>query len=120
MVLTVTDIEISCAFYSRALGMKVVTFGDNRTALTFGNQKINLHRRGEEFEPKAHSPTPGSADLCLLTATPLGQVIEHLQTCGVPVLEGPVVRSGATGPIVSVYCRDPDGNLIELANRQSP
>jgi catechol 2,3-dioxygenase-like lactoylglutathione lyase family enzyme len=97
--------------------MEVVTFGGGRRALAFGEQKINLHQHGAEFEPKAHHPTPGSADLCFLTETPLDEVICHLGDCGVPVLEGPVLRTGATGPIRSVYLRDPDGNLVEVSNR---
>lgn len=116
LVLTVHRIEATCDFYSRVLGMSVVTFGEGRKALAFGRQKINLHEAGKEFEPKAHVPTAGSADLCLITDTPLEQVIEHLAACGVPVIEGPVTRTGATGPIRSVYVRDPDFNLIELSN----
>jgi catechol 2,3-dioxygenase-like lactoylglutathione lyase family enzyme len=117
LVLTVRDIQATCAFYVAALGMRVVTFGQGRTALAFGAQKINLHQLGREFEPKAAAPTPGSADLCFLTATPVEEVAAHLRACGVAVVDGPVERTGATGPIRSVYCRDPDGNLIELANR---
>jgi catechol 2,3-dioxygenase-like lactoylglutathione lyase family enzyme len=116
IVLTVADLQASCAFYERVLGMRVVTFAGARKALAFGDQKINLHERGREFEPKAHAPTPGSADLCFVATTPLDQVMEHLRACGVPVLEGPVPRTGALGPIVSVYFRDPDQNLIEVAN----
>jgi catechol 2,3-dioxygenase-like lactoylglutathione lyase family enzyme len=101
------------------LGMQVVTFGDNRKALAFGTQKINLHPAGREFEPKAAAPTPGSADLCFLTAEPLESVVAHLRSAGVPVSAGPVRRTGATGPIRSVYIRDPDGNLIEIANRET-
>ena len=117
LVLTVADIEASCAFYSRVLGMEVVTFGQGRKALAFGAQKINLHQAGKEFEPKANHPTPGSADLCFLTHVPLEEVQRHLTACGVPVIEGPVQRTGAQGPILSVYVRDPDQNLIEVANR---
>jgi catechol 2,3-dioxygenase-like lactoylglutathione lyase family enzyme len=116
LVLTVHDIQATCAFYTTVLGMRIVTFGQGRTALAFGSQKINLHQRGREFEPKAAAPTPGSADLCFLTATPVEEVAGHLRSCGVAVVEGPVERTGATGPIRSVYCRDPDGNLIEVAN----
>ena len=116
IVLTVKDIEATCAFYSKVLGTKVVTFAGNRTALTFGKQKINLHRAGHEFEPKALRPTPGSADVCLIADTPLADVIRHLQACGVEIIEGPVARTGAVGPIESVYIRDPDLNLIEIAN----
>lgn len=116
IVLTVKDIEATCAFYSKVLGTKVVMFGDNRTALTFGKQKINLHRAGHEFEPKAARPTLGSADICLIADTPLADVIRHLHACGVEIIEGPVTRTGATGPINSIYIRDPDLNLIEIAN----
>lgn len=117
LVLTVADVEASCAFYSRVLGMEVVTFGADRKALAFGAQKINLHQSGREFEPKAQRPTPGSADLCFLTVVPLDQVQAHLAACGVAVSEGPVQRTGAQGPILSVYFRDPDFNLIEVSNR---
>lgn len=118
LVLTVADIDASCAFYQRVLGMQVVTFGQGRKALAFGQQKINLHRHGAEFEPKALRPTPGSADLCLLVSTPLAEVMTHLQRCDVAIEEGPVPRTGATGALLSVYIRDPDRNLIELANLQ--
>ncbi len=116
LVLTVADIDITCDFYSRVMGMQIVTFGEGRRALQFGQQKINLHQRGKEFEPKALTPTPGSADLCFITSTPLNQVMEHLRDCGVTPLEGSVRRTGALGPINSVYFRDPDGNLIEVSN----
>ena len=117
LVLTVADIDISCAFYQRVLGMEVITFGAGRKALAFGSQKINLHPAGREFEPKAQRPTPGSADLCFLTSLPLAQVQTHLAACGITVTEGPVQRTGAQGPILSVYFRDPDLNLIEVSNR---
>ncbi len=116
LVLTVADIETTVDFYTRVLGMQAVTFGEGRKALGFGNQKINLHQAGREFEPKAERPTPGSADLCFIVATPLDRVITHLETQGVSIIEGPVQRTGATGPIRSVYLRDPDQNLIELSN----
>jgi catechol 2,3-dioxygenase-like lactoylglutathione lyase family enzyme len=116
IVLTVADVAATCAFYQRVLGMQVVTFAGGRKALSFGNQKINLHPAGREFEPKAARPTPGSADLCLVAKTPLNAVIAHLQSCGVEILEGPVQRTGAVGPIMSVYFRDPDDNLIEVCN----
>jgi len=117
LVLTVADVETTCAFYQRVLGMEVVTFGAGRKALAFGAQKVNLHQAGREFEPKAQRPTPGSADLCFLTSVPLPQVQAHLAACGVTVSEGPVQRTGAQGPILSVYFRDPDQNLIEVSNR---
>ncbi|MCZ8294366.1 MAG: VOC family protein [Hylemonella sp.] len=117
LVLTVADVEATCTFYQRVLGMQVVTFGAGRKALAFGAQKINLHQAGREFEPKAQRPTPGSADLCFLSSVPLPQVQAHLAACGVSVSEGPVQRTGAQGPILSVYFRDPDLNLIEVSNR---
>ena len=115
LVLTVADIAATVEFYTRVLGMQAVTFGAGRTALGFGRSKINLHRAGHEFEPKAHRPTPGSADLCLIADGSLDQVIEELAGRGVPIEEGPVERTGATGPIRSVYFRDPDRNLIEVS-----
>jgi catechol 2,3-dioxygenase-like lactoylglutathione lyase family enzyme len=115
LVLTVADIDATADFYTRVLGMEAVTFGAGRTALAFGRSKINLHRAGHEFEPKAHRPTPGSADLCLIADGPLEQVVEDLAAHGVPVEEGPVERTGATGPIRSVYFRGPDLNLIEVS-----
>lgn len=117
LVLTVADIDATAAFYQRVLGMEIVTFGEGRKALAFGFQKINLHQHGKEFEPKAERPTPGSADLCFITSMPLDVVQAHLAACGVVVTEGPVQRTGATGPILSVYFRDPDLNLIEVSNR---
>jgi catechol 2,3-dioxygenase-like lactoylglutathione lyase family enzyme len=119
LVLTVRDIEQTCEFYTRVLGMQVVTFGENRKALQFGQQKINLHEAGKEFEPKALKPTPGSGDLCFITLAPLERVIVHLQACNVSIIEGPVSKTGATGSILSVYLRDPDGNLIEVSNYRS-
>lgn len=110
------DLGATCQFYQKALGMDVVTFGAGRTALRFGAQKINLHPAGREFDPKAARPTPGSADVCLLTRQPVAQWIEHLRTRGVAVEEGPVRRTGARAPLESIYLRDPDGNLIEIAN----
>ena len=116
LVLTVRDLSATVDFYTRVLGMTEVTFGQGRKALQFGNQKINLHEAGREFEPKAKTPVPGSADLCFITATPIADVQAHLAAHGVPVEEGPVPRTGAIGPITSVYVRDPDGNLIEISN----
>lgn len=115
LVMTVQDIGVTGEFYSRVLGMKTVAFGAGRVALAFGNQKINLHQAGREFEPKAKHPTPGSVDICLIAAVPLAEVIAHLEDCGVPIVEGPTIRTGATGPIQSVYFRDPDSNLIEVS-----
>lgn len=97
--------------------MDVITFSGDRKALSFGTQKINLHQHGKEFEPKAEQPTPGSADLCFITSTPLSDVVKHLSSCNVVVIEGPVQRTGATCPILSVYFRDPDMNLVEVSNR---
>ena len=116
LVLTVASVEESCAFYARVLGMGVETFAEGRKALTFGNQKINLHQAGHEFEPKALHPTPGSADLCFISETPIDDVIAHLRAEGVAVEEWPVRRTGAAGAILSVYFRDPDDNLIEVSN----
>ena len=116
LVLTVFDLQRTSDFYSRVLGMKVVTFGEGRTALSFGRQKLNLHLSGREFEPKALKPTPGSIDLCFITETPLEEVIAHLRSCDVAIIEGPVPKTGATGPMSSVYFRDPDGNLVEVSN----
>ncbi len=116
VVFTVADIKATCDFYARVLGTGVVTFADNRTALTFGNQKINLHQAGQEFEPRALRPTPGSADVCFITATPLEQVMQHLRDCGIDIVEGPVDKTGAIGALKSVYIRDPDQNLIEISN----
>lgn len=116
LVLTVGSIEQTCGFYTRVLGMQARSFGDGRRALHFGNTKINLHLQGHEFEPKAARPTAGSADLCLIAATPLADVVAHLRDCGVEIIEGPVPRTGALGAMQSVYFRDPDGNLIEVSN----
>ena len=118
-VLTVRSIEAACDFYTRVLGMAVVTFGDGRKALQFGEfgeHKINLHEAGREFEPKASRPTPGSGDVCFITRTPLERVMNRMRSCNIEILEGPVKRTGAKGPIESIYVRDPDGNLIEIAN----
>ena len=116
VVLTVRDIERTLSFYQRALGMTAVTFGEGRRALAFGEQKLNLHQAGREFEPKAKVPTPGSVDLCLLTDEPLDDVVAHLRRSGVAIELGPVAKTGARRPLRSIYFRDPDGNLIELAN----
>jgi catechol 2,3-dioxygenase-like lactoylglutathione lyase family enzyme len=116
LVLTVADVDRTVEFYQRVLGMRPVTFGDGRRALAFGSSKINLHQAGREFDPKAARPTPGSADLCLISADPLTDVCAHLAAQAVAIEEGPVTRTGATGTIESVYVRDPDGNLIEISN----
>lgn len=116
IVLTVKDINATVNFYTCVLGMEIVTFGEGRKALRFGKQKINLHEHGNEIEPKAQHPLPGSADLCFITKQPLEQVIFHLRQCGIAVLEGPVSRTGTICRIVSVYFRDPDLNLIEVSN----
>jgi catechol 2,3-dioxygenase-like lactoylglutathione lyase family enzyme len=116
LVLTVQNIQTTCEFYSHVLGMQVVTFAEGQIALQFGNQKINLHQRGKEIDPKAQHPTPGSADLCFLTSMPLEHVIAHLQSCNVSLILGPVEQTGATKSLVSLYFRDPDGNLLEVSN----
>lgn len=115
IVLTVASIPATCEFYARVLGMKVVTFGQGRKALSFGWQKINLHEAGKEFEPKAARPTPGAIDLCLIVEGTLEAAEAHLRAEGVTIEEGPVARTGAAGPIRSLYFRDPDGNLIEVS-----
>ena len=115
LVLTVADIARTVDFYRRVLGMQHQVFGQGRSALVFGQQKFNLHQQGQEFEPKAKRPTPGAIDLCLITRWSIDAVLEHLAQQGVSVEEGPVMRSGALGPIQSVYFRDPDGNLIEVS-----
>jgi catechol 2,3-dioxygenase-like lactoylglutathione lyase family enzyme len=119
LVLTVARIDATAVFYRDGLGMELRGFGERgeRRALHFGAHKINLHVAGRELEPKALHPTPGSADLCFLIDQPLEVVARRLEALGHPVIEGPVERTGATGPIVSIYVRDPDGNLIEIARR---
>lgn len=116
VVLTVRDVDRTCAFYARVLNLEVVTYGQGRRALQVGTQTINLHELGREHEPKAGFPTAGSADFCLVVEDPIEDVIATLEARGVRLEEGPVERTGATGPITSVYFRDPDGNLIELAH----
>ena len=115
LVLTVRDLDATVRFYGEGLGMELREFAEGRKALHFGRQKINLHLAGREFEPKAAQPTPGSADLCFLTEHPLAEVSARLASLGYPVIEGPVARTGATWPIRSIYVRDPDGNLVEIA-----
>lgn len=116
LVLTVTSIENTCNFYQTVLGFEVITFKGDRKALKFGNQKINLHQQGNEFKPKALQPTPGSADLCFISDTPISEVVAHLNQLNIQIEEGPVERTGAMPPILSVYIRDPDQNLIEISN----
>ena len=116
LVLTVADLDLAVTFYTQVLGMEELTFGAGRRALRFGESKINLHQVGHEFEPKAHRPTPGSADLCFIVEQPVAAVAAELTAAGIVLVEGPVERTGARGPITSVYVRDPDGNLIELSN----
>lgn len=115
LVLTSCDPDATIAFYTGVLGMRLESFGQGRRAFLFGNQKINLHVRGSEFEPKAHLPVPGALDLCFIADRPLDLVIETLNAQGVTIIEGPVSRTGATGPIRSIYLRDPDFNLIEIS-----
>jgi catechol 2,3-dioxygenase-like lactoylglutathione lyase family enzyme len=117
LVLTVADLDATLRFYRDGLGMRHETFGAGRSALHFGDHKINLHVAGKEFEPKAARPTPGSADLCLLTNRPPQDIIDRLAAIGSPVFLGPVERAGARGALLSIYARDPDGNLIEIARR---
>lgn len=119
IVLTVKDIDVTVEFYVDVLGMVSETFGEGRVALKFGTQKINLHKHGQEFEPKANKPAPGSEDVCFITETELKDAIAHVKSKGVKILEGPVKRTGATGTILSFYFRDPDRNLIEIANYET-
>lgn len=115
LVLTTSNEAACIAFYVDCLGMELVTFGQNRKAFSFGQQKINLHVKGAEFEPKAHLPVPGALDLCFIADRPLDEVIAHLNANGATILEGPMPRTGAMGPIRSIYLRDPDLNLIEIS-----
>ncbi|HEV8672252.1 MAG TPA: VOC family protein [Candidatus Limnocylindria bacterium] len=116
VVLTVADLDRTIDFYQRALGMTAVSFGAGRRALAFGDQKLNLHQAGREFEPKARQPTPGAIDLCFTTDVPLDEVAAHLHSCSVEIELGPVEKIGARRPLRSLYFRDPDGNLIEVSN----
>ncbi|WP_353232318.1 VOC family protein [Pseudomonas helleri] len=117
LVLTTIDLDACKDFYIRVLGMEIETFGAGRVAFRFGNQKINVHVRGNEFEPKAHLPVPGALDLCFIAKESLEAVIAHLRAAPWPIVEGPIQRTGATGPIRSVYVRDPDLNLIEISEQ---
>lgn len=116
LVLTVSDMGKSLSFYANALGMQIESFGGNRKALRFGNQKINLHHNDAPIKPHATHPVPGSADLCFISSTPLEMWLSHLERLAITVEDGPVQRTGATGPIISIYLRDPDSNLIEISN----
>ncbi len=116
IVVTAWDVDRTLEFYQRVLGMEPITFAGGRRGLAFGRQKINLHQAGREFEPKALKPGPGAIDLCFISPTPLADVVEHIKSCGVAIVEGPVPRTGALGPMQSVYIRDPDGNLVEISN----
>lgn len=116
IVFTVKNTDETCEFYQRVLKMKVDVFGEGRKALSFGGQKINLHQWGNEFEPKAFAPAPGTQDICLITQVPITEIVQHLEECGIEIEDGPVQRTGAAGPIKSVYFRDPDQNLIEVSN----
>ena len=117
IVLTTARTEQCIDFYTRALGMKFERFGEGRMALKFGGQKINLHEKGKEFEPRAALAAPGTLDICFIASLPLEEVIARLAACNVPIIEGPVMKTGAQGPIRSVYVRDPDGNLVEISER---
>ncbi|MFJ4054919.1 VOC family protein [Pseudomonas sp. NPDC089743] len=117
LVLTTVDVDACKDFYGRVLGMRLETFGQGRLAFCYGNQKINVHVRGHEFEPKAHLPVPGALDLCFIASVSLEEVIAQLERQRWPIIEGPIQRTGATGPIRSVYVRDPDLNLIEISEQ---
>ncbi|WP_129115480.1 VOC family protein [Halegenticoccus tardaugens] len=117
LVLTVEDIETTCVFYSNVLGAKTVTFDRGRKAVQIGGQKVNLHPAGDEFEPKAARPTPGAGDFCVITELSVDEVRDRLDGAGIEIVEGPVEKTGARGPLISVYVRDPDGNLVEIATK---
>jgi len=117
LVITTAHLDGCIDFYTRVLGMKLEEFSGGRRALKFGEQKFNLHVKGKEFEPKATHPVPGALDFCLIAAIPLDEVIAKLGDLGVPIIVGPVAKTGATNPLRSVYIRDPDGNLVEISER---
>jgi catechol 2,3-dioxygenase-like lactoylglutathione lyase family enzyme len=117
IVLTTARTRECIDFYTRVLGMTLERFGEGRMALKFGEQKINLHEKGREFEPKATAPAPGALDFCFIASLPLEQVMARLEAAGIPLIEGPVMKTGACYPIRSVYVRDPDGNLVEISER---
>ncbi len=116
VVVNVSDMSRACDFYARVLGAEIVEFGAGRRAVQIGHQKLNLHDADSRADPIARRPAVGGADLCILTETPIGDVVRHLESLAVEIVDGPVERSGATGPIWSVYIRDPDGSLIEISN----
>ena len=115
-VLTCADVDATIDFYTRVLGMTPESFAGGRRALSFGNQKINLHQKGAEFEPKARVATAGSGDFCLLSDVPISEIVAYLATQGIEIIEGPVAKTGAAGALNSIYFRDPDGNLVEVSN----
>jgi catechol 2,3-dioxygenase-like lactoylglutathione lyase family enzyme len=117
IVLTTARTERCIDFYTRVLGMKLERFGEGRMALKFGDQKINLHEKGKEFEPKATVALPGTVDVCFIASVPLDEVIARLSACKIDIIDGPVMKTGARGPIRSVYVRDPDGNLVEISQQ---
>lgn len=116
LVLTVRDLERTCRFYRNVLGAEIVTFGDGRTALQFGEQKVNVHPVENDVDLVADRPTPGAGDFCLLTDDPIDAVVEGVESAGVEIIAGPVDRTGARGPMTSIYLRDPDDNLVEVAS----
>ncbi len=117
LVVTCADLDVTASWYQRVLGMEREEFGpERRTALKFGGQKLNLHQRGREFKPNAPAAAPGTIDICFVTSVGPEDVVTHLRECGVGIVEGPVRKTGALGPMMSVYCRDPDGNLVEVAS----
>ncbi len=116
LVVTASDLQATIEFYTRVLGMEHVEFGNGLHAVHFGEQKFNLHDALTDVSPKARKIVPGSEDICLLTDTPIADVKSHIESCGIEIEEGPVSRQGAAGTLLSVYFRDPDGNLVEVAN----